>query len=78
MPSDLTPTPETALIETYVRALAPGVFNMSCGTRVDGGYELWLQLNQDSRITPVVIDQSEFESGDWKDKVKAAIETANV
>jgi hypothetical protein len=78
MPSDLTPTPETALIEAYVRLLAPGINEVSCGTRLDSGYDLWLQLEPNSRIRQVVITSAEYKADQWKDKVQGAIEEINV
>src|SRR5947208_2897120 len=45
---DLTPTAETEMIKAYVRVLAPEIHDVSCGARMDGGYDLWLQLNPTS------------------------------
>jgi hypothetical protein len=78
MPSDLSPTPETEMIKTYVKILAPGIHNVSCGTRMDGGYDLWLQLDPTSTIKQVVITQTEYTSDRWKDMVSAAIEEINI
>ena len=76
MPSDLTPTAETEMIKVYVRVLAPEIHDVSCGARMDGGYDLWLQLNPTSPIKQVVI--SKVDKGDqWKDLVSDAIEDIN-
>jgi len=76
MPSDLTPTAETEMIKAYVRVLAPEIHDVSCGARMDGGYDLWLQLNPTSTIKQVVI--SKVDKGDqWKDLVSDAIEDIN-
>jgi len=77
MPSDLTPTAETEMIKAYVRLLAPDIHEVSCGTRVEGGYELWLQLSPTSTIKPVIVSQVEYATEQWKDKVGAAIEEVN-
>ena len=77
MPSDLTPTAETEMIKAYVRLLAPGIHEVSCGTRVDGGYELWLQLSPTSTIKQVIISEKEYKTDQWKDKIGAAIEEIN-
>jgi hypothetical protein len=79
MPSDLSPTAETELIKAYVKELAPSMYEISCGTMVNGaGYELWLQLNPNSRTIPVVITQEEFESDVWQVKLRQAIDRLNV
>jgi len=78
MPTDLTPTPETEMIRIYVKVLAPGIHEVSCGTRLDGGYELWLQLNPTSTIKQVVISQAEYKADQWKARVDDAIEEINI
>ena len=78
MPSDLRSTPETALIEAYVLHLAPNINEVSCGTRLDSGYDLWLQLEPSSSIKQVVITNAEYKADQWKDKVQIAIEEINV
>src|ERR1035437_5324132 len=42
MSCDLTPTAETEMIRIFVKLLAPGIHEVSCGTRLDGSYDLWL------------------------------------
>ena len=69
MPSDLTPTAETEMIKAYVRVLAPEIHDVSCGARMDGGYDLWLQLNPTSTIKQVVISKVEYKGDQWKDLV---------
>lgn len=78
MPSDLTPTAETEMIRIYVKVLAPSIHDVSCGTRLDGGYDLWLQLNPTSTIKQAVISQAEFKTEEWKDRVGEALEEINV
>jgi hypothetical protein len=78
MPSDLAPSAECALIEAYVRLLAPAIHALSCGTRLDGGYEVWLQLNPRSVMKVVTVTKAEFETEEWKQKIIAAVEDANV
>jgi len=77
MPSDLTPTAETEMIKAYVRVLAPEIHDVSCGARMDGGYDLWLQLNPTSTIKQVVISKVEYKGDQWKDLVSDAIEDIN-
>ena len=77
MPSDLTPTAETEMIKAYVRVLAPEIHDVSCGARMDGGYDLWLQLNPTSTIKQVVIRKVEYKGDQWKDLVSDAIEDIN-
>jgi hypothetical protein len=78
MPSDLTPTAETEMIKAYVRVLAPGIHDVDCGTRLDGGYDLWLKLNPSSTIKQVVISRAEYRDEQWKDKIREALEQINV
>jgi len=78
MPSDLTSTPETALIEAYVLMLAPDMNEVSCGTRLDGGYDLWLRLEPNSTAKQVVISEAEYKADQWKDRVREAIERMNI
>lgn len=78
MPSDLTPTAETEMIKAYVRVLAPGIHDVSCGTRLNGGYDLWLKLNPTSTIKQVVISQAEYKGDQWKERVDQAIDEINV
>ena len=77
MPSDLTPTAETEMIKAYVRVLAPEIHDVSCGARMDGGYDLWLQLNPTSTVKQVVISKVEYKGDQWKDLVSDAIEDIN-
>ena len=77
MPSDLTPTAETEMIKAYVRTFAPGIHEVECGTRLDGGYDLWLKLSPRSTIKQVIISQVEYKTEQWKDKVGDAIEEIN-
>ena len=79
MASDLTPTAEGAMIEAYIRVCAPGVHDLSsCGTRLDGGYEVWFRLNPTSERVPIVISKAEYKEDRWKEKIDAAIEDANI
>ncbi|MGA8149577.1 MAG: hypothetical protein WB952_01270 [Terriglobales bacterium] len=78
MPSDLTPTAETEMIKAYLRVLAPGIHDVDCGTRLDGGYDLWLKLNPSSTIKQVVISRAEYRDDQWKDKIREALEEINV
>lgn len=78
MPSDPTPTAETEMIKAYVRVCAPGIHDVDCGTRLDGGYDLWLKLNPTSPIKPVVISEAEYKGDQWKERINAAIEEVNV
>jgi hypothetical protein len=78
MPSDLTPTAETEMIKAYVRVLAPGIHDVDCGTRLNGGYDLWLKLNASSTIKHVVISRVEYRNDQWKDKVGEALEEINI
>jgi hypothetical protein len=78
MPSDLTATAETEMIEAYVRVLAPGIHDVDCGTRLDGGYDLWLKLNPSSTIKQVVISRAEYKDNQWQDKIGEALEEINV
>jgi len=73
MPSDLTPTPETEMIRAYVRGLAPDIHEVSCGVRMDGGYEVRLQF-----IKQVVISRDQYKADQWKDMVGDAIDEANI
>jgi hypothetical protein len=77
MPSDLTPTAETEMIKAYVRLLAPGIHDVSCGARADGGYDLWLKLNPTSTIKHVIISHVQYKTDQWKDGVGDAIEEIN-
>jgi len=77
MPSDLTPTAETEMIKVYVRVLAPEIYDVSCGARMYGGYDLWLQLNPTSTVKQVVISKVEYKGDQWKDLVSDAIEDIN-
>jgi hypothetical protein len=78
MPSDLTPTAETEMIKAYVRVLAPGIHDVDCGTRLDGGYDLWLKLNPSSTIKQVFISRADYRADRWKDKIREALEEINV
>jgi hypothetical protein len=79
MPSDSTPTPETEMIKAYVLELAPGIHQVECGARLDGGYDLWLQLNPTSTKKQVIISRVEYTEDDlWKNKVGHAIEGINI
>jgi hypothetical protein len=78
MPSDLTPTAETEMIRAFVKLLAPSIHQVSCGSRLDGGYDLWLQLNPSSVIKQVVITPQEYSTEEWKETIKTAIEQINV
>jgi hypothetical protein len=78
MPSDLTPTAETEMIRAFVKLLAPSIHQVSCGSRLDGGYDLWLQLNPSSVIKQVVITHQEYSTEEWKDTIRTAIEQINV
>jgi hypothetical protein len=78
MPSDLTRTAETEMIRIYVKLRAPGIHEVSCGTRLDGGYDLWLQLEPTSIIRQVVISQEDYKTDRWKEKVNNAIDEINV
>jgi hypothetical protein len=78
MPSDLTPNPESELIKAWVRALAPSIHNLDCGRRLDGGYDLWLQLNPSSSVKQVVISADEYSSERWRESVRHALEDANL
>lgn len=78
MPSDLTPTAETEMIKAYVRVFAPGIHDVDCGTRLDGGYDLWLKLNPSSTMKQVVISRAEYRDDQWKDKIGEALEQINV
>jgi len=66
------------MIEAYVRVLAPGIHGVDSGTRLDGGYDLWLKLNPTSRIKQVVISQAEYKGDQWKERVNDAIDEINV
>jgi hypothetical protein len=77
MPSDLAPTAETEIIKAYVLVRAPGIHDVSCGTRVDSGYDLWLKLNPTSAIKQVIISQVEYKTDQWKDRVGDAVEEIN-
>jgi len=77
MPSDPTPTPETELIRAYVRGLAPDIHQVTCGVRMDGGYDVWLQFVPTSTIRQVVISQAQYKADHWKDMVGDAIDEAN-
>ena len=50
---------------------------MDCGTRIGGGYDLWLKLNPTSTIKQVVISQAEYKTDQWKDRVGDAIDDIN-
>ena len=78
MPSDPTPTQESALIQAYVRELAPSIHEVSCGNRLDGGYNLWFQLNPSSSAKQVIIGKNEYNTGQWKESVRTALEDANL
>jgi hypothetical protein len=78
MPSDLTPSPESELIKAWVRALAPSIHDLGCGHRLDGGYDLWLQLNPRSSVKQVIITKDEYRSGHWRESVRHALEDANL
>jgi hypothetical protein len=78
MPSDLTPTAETEMIKAYVRVRAPGIHYLDCGTRLDGGYDLWIKLNPTSTIKQVVISQAEYKGDQWKERVNDAIDEINI
>jgi hypothetical protein len=78
MPSDLTSTPETEMIRAYVRGLAPDIHEVSCGVRMDGGYDVWLQLLPTSTIRQVVISRTQYKDDQWKDMVGNAIDEANI
>jgi hypothetical protein len=60
---DLTPTPETEIIKAYVRVRVPGIHDLDCGSRLDGRYDLWLQLNPKYTIKQVVISQADYKIG---------------
>jgi hypothetical protein len=78
MPSQSTPTPESALIEDYVRQRAPGIHELQCRNRPDGGYELWFQLNPTSSAKESIISRDDYETGAWKAIVRRALEDANL
>jgi hypothetical protein len=78
MPCDLTPTAETEMIRIFVKLLAPGIREVPCGTRLDGSYDLWLQLNPMSRVKQVIISRDELGTEGWKDTVRDAIDEINV
>jgi hypothetical protein len=78
MPSDLTPTAETEMIKAYVRLLAPGIHALDCGTRIGGGYELWLKLNSTSPSKQVVISQAEYKADQWKVRIDEVIDEINI
>ena len=77
MPSDMITTAETEMIKAYVRVRAPGIHDVDCGTRIGGGYDLWLKLNPTSTIKQVVISQAEYKTDQWKDRVGDAIDDIN-
>jgi len=62
MPSDVTPSPESELIKAYVQELAPGSHEISCGSRLDGGYDLWIQLNPSSAVKQVIITKEDYRT----------------
>ena len=66
------------MINAYVRVLAPGIHHVDCGTRLDGGYDLWLKLNPTSTIKQVVISQAEYKGDQWKELIGKAIDEINV
>ena len=66
------------MIKAYVRVLAPGIDDVDCGTRLDGGYDLWLKLNPTSTIKQVVISQAEYKGDQWKELIGEAIDEINV
>jgi hypothetical protein len=78
MPGDQTPTPESALIEDYIRELAPSIHQVSCKKRLDGGYDLWFQLNPTSPAKQVIISNNEYSAGQSNDSVGTALEEANL
>lgn len=78
MPSDITPTPETALIEAYVRELAPSIHELSCGIRADGAFDAWFRLNPTSPAKQIVIGKNDYSNGDWNEQVQRALENANL
>jgi hypothetical protein len=78
MSCDLTPTAETEMIRIFVKLLAPGIHEVSCGTRLDGSYDLWLQLDPMSRMKQVIISRDEFRTEEWKETVRDAIDEINV
>lgn len=61
-----------------MRVCAPGIHDVDCGTRLDGGYDLWLKLNPTSPIKQVVFSQAEYKGDLWKERINAAIEEVNV
>lgn len=78
MPSQSSPTPESALIERYVREHAPSIYDVSCGMRLDKGYELWFRLNPPpAPAKQVIISKQDYSTGDWKGIVNQAIQDAN-
>ena len=79
MPSDLTPNPDSALIEAYFKVLAPGIHNVSCGTTLDGGFQITFKLDSSSTTRFLDISKDEYKDDyAWKEKIEKAIEDANV
>lgn len=78
MPSQSTPTPESALIEDYIRQRAPSIHELQCRKRLDGGYEVWFRLSPASSATQSIISRDDYESAAWKTIVRHALEDANL
>ena len=66
------------MIQDYIREHAPGIHELSCGTRLDGGYDILLQLECDSKIKPLVITKAEYKTNQWKEIINDAIDEINL
>jgi len=80
MPADYKTDQECRWIEQFVRELAPGIDSAECGKQPNGDYELWLRLHPASRAEKVLITRSEYDTvqaGDWKEKIKTALQELN-
>jgi len=77
MPSDRTPTAETSMIEAYVRDCVPSIDSVECGTRLDGGYDLWLRLNPTSAVKQVIITKEQYATDLWKERISLEIQEIN-
>jgi len=69
MPSSSVPTPESVLIEAYVRSVAD-VQELRCGERIEGGYEVIFKPTPSSDVEMFTIERDQFNGGDWKRKVR--------
>lgn len=72
-------THESAWIEECVRKeLAPGIHTAECSEEFGTDqYVLWLELLPDSTLRQVRFSKADYQSGDWKETVQAALEEMN-